>query len=132
MTYPSTRRLATITADFKRDVPRSAACPLCHTPAPTLRLASADAGGDWRCARCGQLWNAGRIATVAAYEQVARDRDELRNAPPTRRQVVPLLIESETATNGRRRQRQRSISSWENEGGSSCTPGASARLSQHV
>ena len=26
-----------------------------------------DAGADWRCARCGQQWDAVRLAAVAAY-----------------------------------------------------------------
>jgi hypothetical protein len=26
-----------------------------------------DAGADWRCRRCGQLWDASRLTTVAAY-----------------------------------------------------------------
>ena len=25
------------------------------------------AGADWRCSRCGWRWDAGRLATVAAY-----------------------------------------------------------------
>jgi len=30
--------------------------------------ASIGAGADWHCGRCGQRWDAGRLATVAAYE----------------------------------------------------------------
>jgi len=33
----------------------------------TLTNASLAAGADWRCSRCGQMWDKTRIATVAAY-----------------------------------------------------------------
>lgn len=45
---------------------RSAACPMCHTPSP-LTQSALDAGGEWRCVRCGQHWDARRLAAVAAY-----------------------------------------------------------------
>jgi hypothetical protein len=42
-------------------------CPMCHTPSPLTRGAVA-AGGAWRCIRCGQHWEGGRLAAVAAYD----------------------------------------------------------------
>jgi len=51
-----------------------AACPMCHTSA-TVTQAAIEAGGDWRCGRCGQHWDAGRLAKVAAYAEWARNRD---------------------------------------------------------
>jgi ribosomal protein L37AE/L43A len=51
---------------------RRATCPLCHTP--TSRDAIG-AGGDWRCGRCGQRWDATRLATVAAYAAWTIDHD---------------------------------------------------------
>ena len=42
-------------------------CPLCHTAAPALTDATLLAGGDWRCARCHQIWTAQRLATVTGY-----------------------------------------------------------------
>jgi hypothetical protein len=45
---------------------RPAACPMCHTRA-SLTQAAVDAGGAWRCVRCGQQWDAERIEAVAAY-----------------------------------------------------------------
>jgi hypothetical protein len=43
-------------------------CPLCHTTHASLTRDDAlQAGGDWRCVRCGQRWGARRLATVAAY-----------------------------------------------------------------
>jgi hypothetical protein len=44
-----------------------AACPLCHSEDPTLTNAAVIGGAGWRCARCGQSWDALRLATAAAY-----------------------------------------------------------------
>ena len=44
-----------------------ATCPTCHMVDATLTNASLAAGADWRCGRCGQMWDKTRIATVAAY-----------------------------------------------------------------
>ena len=55
-----------VVLDDERDVVASATCPMCHTSA-TLSLSTLDAGGDWRCVRCGQRSDARRLATVAAY-----------------------------------------------------------------
>jgi hypothetical protein len=41
-------------------------CPMCHTPS-SLTQSGLDTGSTWRCDRCGQHWNASRLATVAAY-----------------------------------------------------------------
>lgn len=48
-------------------VQRYAACPLCHTTSSSLSNDAFTAGDGWRCTRCGQEWNARRLATVAAY-----------------------------------------------------------------
>lgn len=42
-------------------------CPLCHTGAIHPDAQTSDDG--WRCLRCGQLWTALRLATVAAYSE---------------------------------------------------------------
>ena len=44
-----------------------ATCPTCHMADATLTNASLAAGADWRCGRCGQMWDQKRIATVTAY-----------------------------------------------------------------
>ena len=44
-----------------------ATCPACHTADLTMTASAVAAGADWRCARCGQRWDARRLATVAAY-----------------------------------------------------------------
>ena len=45
-----------------------ATCPSCHTEDATLTNGAVSAGADWRCRRCGQRWDARRLATVAAYD----------------------------------------------------------------
>ena len=43
-----------------------ATCASCHTADLTTADAVA-AGAHWQCRRCGQPWDAVRLATVAAY-----------------------------------------------------------------
>jgi predicted Zn finger-like uncharacterized protein len=62
--------------DDEQDIVRSAVCPMCHTSA-TVTQSAIEAGGDWRCVRCGQHWDARRLATVAAYAEWAHDRDRV-------------------------------------------------------
>src|SRR5689334_23356717 len=62
--------------DDERDILRSAMCPLCHTSA-SVTQGAIEAGGDWRCVRCGQHWDAARLATVAAYAEWAGDRSRV-------------------------------------------------------
>ena len=59
--------------DDEQDIARHAVCPMCHTSA-TVTQSAIEAGGDWRCVRCGQHWDARRLATVAPYAEWARDR----------------------------------------------------------
>jgi predicted Zn finger-like uncharacterized protein len=44
-----------------------ATCPSCHAADLTMTDSAVAAGANWRCGRCGQLWDAGRLAAVAAY-----------------------------------------------------------------
>jgi hypothetical protein len=55
--------------------PAVATCPMCRTPA-SLTQDVIETGGAWRCVRCGQHWDAARLAAVAAYAAwiVAHDR----------------------------------------------------------
>ena len=52
--------------DDEQDVLRFATCPMCHTPA-SLTPSALAAGEDWQCVRCGQHWDAARLAAAAAY-----------------------------------------------------------------
>jgi predicted Zn finger-like uncharacterized protein len=65
---------AAVLQDDERDILRSALCPMCHTSA-NVTQAAIEAGGDWRCVRCGQRWDAARLATVAAYAEWVDDRE---------------------------------------------------------
>jgi hypothetical protein len=49
---------------------------MCHTSA-TLSQSALEAGGDWRCVRCGQHWDAARLAAVAAYAAWTVDHDRV-------------------------------------------------------
>ena len=52
--------------DDEQDPALVLTCPLCHTPT-SLTQNAVDAGGEWRCVRCGQRWDATRLSAVAAY-----------------------------------------------------------------
>jgi ribosomal protein L37AE/L43A len=60
--------------DDEPDLVRSVACPMCHADV-SLTPSALAAGGAWRCARCGQHWDADRLTTVAAYAGWVADRD---------------------------------------------------------
>jgi hypothetical protein len=49
-------------------------CPLCHTVDTTLSSESFAAGIAATCPRCGQIWTAKRLETVAAYATYAAAR----------------------------------------------------------
>jgi predicted Zn finger-like uncharacterized protein len=72
---PSRPHATAALLDDKPDVVPTATCPMCHTRASLTQSALA-AGGDWRCVRCGQYWDAARLAAVAGYAAwvVHRDR----------------------------------------------------------
>jgi hypothetical protein len=55
--------------------PGVATCPMCHTVHASLSTTAIDAGADWRCARCGQRWDAERLSTVSAYQAWVREND---------------------------------------------------------
>ena len=44
-------------------------CPSCHTVDGGMTNAALGAGADWHCGRCGQRWDALRLATAAAYAE---------------------------------------------------------------
>ena len=44
-------------------------CPLCHTVNPTMTDDALATGAYWLCTRCGQTWDAHRLAAVAAYSR---------------------------------------------------------------
>ena len=49
---------------------------MCHTSA-TLAQGATETGGAWRCVRCGQHWDAARLAAVAAYAAWTIEHDRV-------------------------------------------------------
>jgi transposase len=45
----------------------SCTCPMCHTVDASMTASALATGGYWLCLRCGQEWDANRLATRAAY-----------------------------------------------------------------
>ena len=66
--------------DDEPGVLRSATCPMCHTPTSVTQDAI-EAGGNWRCVRCGQHWDAARLAAVATYAAWVADRERPGGTP---------------------------------------------------
>lgn len=60
--------------DDEHDIFQFATCPMCHTSA-TPSQSELETGGAWRCVRCGQHWDAARLAAVAAYAAWSVDHD---------------------------------------------------------
>jgi predicted Zn finger-like uncharacterized protein len=60
---PST---APVSLDDEQGGLRYATCPGCHT-ATSVTQNAIEAGANWRCVRCGQHWDAARLAAVARY-----------------------------------------------------------------
>jgi hypothetical protein len=56
-------------------------CPLCHTVDTTLSGESFAAGIATTCPRCGQIWTAKRLETVAAYATYAAARAAVTSGP---------------------------------------------------
>ena len=77
MTHTSLRPHTTAALLDNEPDARCATCPKCHTPASVTQYAI-EAGGDWRCVRCGQHWDAARLAAVAAYAAWTVDHDRDR------------------------------------------------------
>ena len=69
---------STAPLDFASDLLRLVSCPLCHTTHSSLSVGALEAGGDWHCSRCGQHWNAVRLANDAAYAAWALKHDAPR------------------------------------------------------
>ena len=57
------------------DVLRRATCQSCHTKHESLTEDAVQMGASWRCVRCGQRWDAARLAAVAAYATWAAEYD---------------------------------------------------------
>ena len=50
-------------------------CPLCRMAEATMADGAVEKSGGWRCVRCGQRWDAARLATVGAYAVWVAEHD---------------------------------------------------------
>jgi hypothetical protein len=112
----SSPRLAAALLETPSDTLRLAICPLCHTPHASLTYQALQAGGDWRCLRCGQRWDARRLDTVAAYAAwvAEHERVERRPASAARQSATPFprgVRRNDPTPHGD------AISTWDDEGG---------------
>jgi hypothetical protein len=57
-------------------------CPVCHATQCPPTPEALQAGAAWQCARCGQHWDAWRLATRAAYAAWVGERGALRSDRP--------------------------------------------------
>ena len=69
---------ATPVSDAQRELSPPATCPLCHTVHPSMTAHALEAGGSWECIRCGQRWDAARLAKEAAYAAWVVEHDTSR------------------------------------------------------
>jgi predicted Zn finger-like uncharacterized protein len=57
-------------------LPGFATCPMCRTVDATVTNDAVSKGADWRCGRCGQRWDALRLAKAADYAAWASKLNE--------------------------------------------------------
>lgn len=65
---------AVLTGSAAAPIVLTPTCPMCHTLDVTVSNESLRSGADWTCTRCGQVWSAARLETVAAYELFLESR----------------------------------------------------------
>jgi len=73
-----------------------ATCPSCHTVDRAMTTDALRAGADWDCARCGQRWNAARLATTVAYSVWVSAQQRLASTPVPLRAGWPGLALEES------------------------------------
>lgn len=70
----------TAARDGDQNLSQRAVCPGCHTPHPSLTREGLAAGAGWKCVRCGERWDAQRLATVTAYKAWVAERETAATA----------------------------------------------------
>ena len=73
----SSPRATAALLELPSDTLRPVTCPSCHTTHGSLTQEALQAGGVWVCVRCGQGWDAHRLATVAAYAVWAAEHERM-------------------------------------------------------
>jgi predicted Zn finger-like uncharacterized protein len=78
MASSSSRPHATaVLLDDDQNIVGFATCPMCPASETLSQSALEGAGGDWRCVRCGQHWDAARLEAVAAYAAWSVNHDRV-------------------------------------------------------
>lgn len=96
MAYSDSRPNTTaLLLDDERDGLRRATCPMCHTPTSVTQNAI-EAGSDWRCVRCGQHWDASRLARFRTYAAWVADFDRVDRRGTEGSQGAALYRDSPT------------------------------------
>ena len=103
------------------DPSRLVTCPLCHTRHAWLTPEALQTGEGWQCVRCRQLWDARRLATVAAYAAWVAQREsvERKRGSAAKLRAMPTLghvPENDPTNHGD------AISTWDDEGGGTSAP----------
>jgi hypothetical protein len=125
MTYnPSLPRATTALLETAPDTSRLATCPLCHTRYASLTQEALQAGADWRCLRCGQRWDAARLAAVTAYAAWVAEHEsvERRRGSAAPQKAAPF---AGNVPGNAAKEHGDAIFTWDDEGGgpsSTCEP----------
>ena len=70
-------------------------CLLCHTVDAAMTQGGLDNGTYWRCQRCGQMWDAQRIAAANEYSLTqSRERDVRSNDKTWKLQSASTIHET--------------------------------------
>lgn len=104
-----------------QDTSRLVRCPLCHTRHVWLTQEALQIGEGWQCVRCKQLWDARRLATVAAYAAWVAQHEsvERKRGSAAKLRAMPTLghvPENDPTNHGD------AISTWDDEGGGTSAP----------
>ena len=107
-------RVATALREPALDTLRLATCPLCHAKRVASTQEPLETDEDWRCARCGQRWDAPRLAAVAAYAEGVARRESARDVLAASHDTGRL---AHVAPKNRPVEAGEAISRWDAEGG---------------
>jgi hypothetical protein len=115
---PSSPRLTTALPEAPPDTSPLATCPLCHTRHASLTAEAVQAGADWRCLRCGQRWDAVRLAAVAAYAAWAAEHERVVGRRGSAATPTAAPFAGHVPRNAAKEHADAMLT-WDDEGGSS-------------
>ena len=114
---PTSQQSTKAVLDTPADTSRLATCPLCHTKHASLTQEALEAGGGWRCVRCGQRWDAHRLQAVAAYAVWVAEHEIVHRSHGTAVTRIATPFVGNAPVN-ESKPRGDAVSRWEDEGGS--------------